>query len=165
MTTNSCFAEGKEQFCWLKIIAVQILSNCFIHWQICFLCKLHHPLVLSLLSYVLKLFVNCYKKHVVILFCRARYAHRSDLRNMSSFLEPQYAPLTKNRDEYLGILPNIYNPGWPLLVTLHPYQIMRMYDILHWSKEECDQMMSATEGEDEDRDLYGGSTNPIPPDQ
>ena len=83
---------------------------------------------------------------------------------MSMFIKLQYAPPTNTPNQFMGILPNMYNPGRPLPVTLHLYQIMRMYDLLHLSATECDQMMARME-DDEDRDLYGGSMNPVAPDQ
>ena len=96
---------------------------------------------------------------------RPQISAHSDPRHMSSFREPQYSPPQNNADQFLGILPNIYNPARPLPVNLHPVQIMKMYEILDMSPQECEQMMAQQQQAEDDRDLYGGSTNPIPPDQ
>ena len=74
---------------------------------------------------------------------------------MSTLVELRYAPLPRSENEFLAFIPNAYNPRRPMPINLTHEEIMLVYDTQTTGQQ---QIMA------EERDLYGGSVNPLPPD-
>ena len=79
---------------------------------------------------------------------------------MSTIVEPQYAPLPRVANEFLAFIPNAYNPRRPLPINLTHEEILLLYDTLHQHRQTTQQQQIMAE----ERDLYGGSVNPLPAD-
>ena len=96
---------------------------------------------------------------------RPAYAYRSDPRNMSTLIDPQYVPGTCRKNEFLTLLLNVYNPGIPLLLNVTPEETMAMYETLFSMRAQKQQTKrQRLQDQQAEQALYGGSMNPIPAD-
>ena len=96
------------------------------------------------------------------IYFRPGYACRSDPRNLSTLVDPHYVPGVRGEHEFLGLIPNVYNPAIPLPLSLTPEETMAIYDVLYQMRSQKKQ--PTQEAEKEEHALYEGSINPIPPD-
>ena len=78
---------------------------------------------------------------------------------MSTLVDPEYSPASTGKEEFLSLIPNIFNPAKPLPLNLTPEETLHVYDVLCSMREQ-----KALEKEEEERALYSGSVNLIPPD-
>ena len=85
---------------------------------------------------------------------------RSDPRNMSTIIEAQYAPIPLEENEFLAIMPNICDMRKPQPLNVTPEEVLLMYDTLMRHRQHAAQPPQ----DPEERDLYGGSVNPLPND-
>ena len=81
---------------------------------------------------------------------------------MSTLIDAQYAPGRCNANEFLGLIPNVYNPTIPLPVNLTREETMAVYKVLHQMRSQKRAEIQAAE--QEERSLYGSSMKQIPPD-
>ena len=75
---------------------------------------------------------------------------------MSSFIDPQYVPVPRAQNEFLAVLPNVFDPTIPVPMNVTPDEVNIMFDALLTHRQKQQQMQA------EECNLYGGSTNPIP---
>ena len=79
---------------------------------------------------------------------------------MSTIVAPQYAPIPLAENEYLAIMPNICDMRKPIPLNVTPEEVMLMYDTLMRHR----QQVAAVPQDPKERDLHGGSVNPLPND-
>ena len=77
---------------------------------------------------------------------------------MSSYIDPQYTPVPGSENQFLALMPNLFDPRKPVPLNVTPDEISVMYDTLI---RHCELEMQR---EMEEKALYQGSTNPIPAD-
>ena len=97
------------------------------------------------------------------LFSRPNYAFRSDPRNMSSLMDPQYAPLPRGENKFLAFILNICDMRRPVPLNLTPEEIILFYDTLMQHRQQK-QLQNQQSISAEESDFYGGSMNPLPAD-
>ena len=81
---------------------------------------------------------------------------------MSSYIDPQYTRVRAD-NEFLAILPNVYNPSIPLPLNVTPEETMAMYDTLFRMRAEKEAEKRRKEKDEEERKLYCGSLKQIAP--
>ena len=70
---------------------------------------------------------------------RPAHAYRSDPINMSSYIDPQYAPGVRGPNEHLALLPNIYNPKILLPMNVTDDETIAIYEAINHirAEKEC----------------------------
>ena len=94
----------------------------------------------------------------MVYLCSPDYAFRSDPCYMSSFVDAQYVPVPQAENEFLAFMPNVFNPRKPMPMNMTHEEIVLIYDTLNHHRQRQAQ------AQQKERDLYGGSVNPIPRD-